>query len=265
MDEATELIPLRYAGRGKWAALRELSGWVEDSVRGVSTRNALSLVDWLLVAAPGAAVTPGSAMSLTASERDCILAAVYAQAYGPQVESAATCDACGSRFDVDFVLGELMDSMATGAGGTRYEVDASGVVAAEGARFRLPTGEDECAVMGLEPATAVRALLERCLIEGDPERHLTLVQEAMEQAAPVLDVDLQASCPECGATQALHFDLQHYLLSALLREQHRLAVEVHKIARAYGWSYSEIMAMRRSQRRRVVALIDGERSAWWTG
>lgn len=139
----------------------------------------------------------------------------------------------------------------------------------DGRRFRLPTGEDEYTVLSLPPAEAEEGLLQRCLIEeGDvsegADSNLT-VQAAMETLAPLVDLDLDARCPECGTEQSVHFDIQHYLLSALCQERHQLAVEVHRLASVYGWNLNEILDLSRSQRRALVELIESERSSYLQG
>jgi hypothetical protein len=69
---------------------------------------------------------------------------------------------------------------------------------------------------------------------------------------------LVAACPECENVQTVQFDIQSYLLGALTGERSRLLAEVHRIARAYSWSLDEILALKRSDRRRLVELIEND-------
>ena len=105
-------------------------------------------------------------------------------------------------------------------------------------------------------------LLNRCQVEGPPiegdEEAGAVVQEAMATTAPILKKDLTAVCPECATQQNFNFDVQYYLLSALLAERSRLTLEVHCLATAYGWSLSEILGLPRSQRRRLVELVNSQ-------
>jgi hypothetical protein len=128
----------------------------------------------------------------------------------------------------------------------------------DGRRFRLPTGEDEYAVWHLPPGEAEKSLLARCIVEGDPTEETEVVQAAMWEAAPLLDLELEARCPECGEVQPIHFDLQSHLLSALLSERQQLTREVHRLATTYRWSRPDILALARSQRRALVALIEAD-------
>ncbi len=81
----------------------------------------------------------------------------------------------------------------------------------------------------------------------------------MAEVGPILDLDLEATCPECGARQAIHFDICAHLLGALASERLWLAHEVHTIASAYGWSLAEILGLPREDRRVYVRLIEAHR------
>jgi hypothetical protein len=208
------------------ALLREPNGFDEADVEGTDLPSALRLIDRLLVARPGA-LAPGAASSLRAADRDLLLARVYARAFGWRVEATASCAACGEPYDVDFSLEELAASALA-------EVPAGG-----------PTGEDvRAALAAPDPAAELRR---RCAPQGD---------EAIAEAGRGLDVDLAAACPECGAAGTVRFDVQSYLLGALLRERPRLLRELHALARAYRWSHDEIMGLPRSRRRALAGLVE---------
>lgn len=266
-------VRLHFVPGGGWACLREISGVEEQAVEGAATVDAIRLLNGLLVATAGA-LDPGSASMLTAADRDRLLAAVYLRTYGPRVDGTVRCLRCEAPFDLDFSLAELQAMMraagkaAEGQAGSTPETGPDPLPdgnfrLASGRRFRLPTGEDECRVAGLPPEEAEEALLRRCLMgdgsgaDGEAEE----VEAAMEAAAPILDLDLDARCPECGAEQRVHFDLQHYLLKALYSERSQLAWEIHRLAAAYGWSLSEILGLPRSQRRSLVNLAEAESPA----
>jgi hypothetical protein len=212
-----------------------------------------------LVDDPGTTLKPGAAATLTPADRDRLLAAVYARTYQERITGTTTCQNCNNLFDMDFNLSALLatlqpedePALAKKNGQGTYELP-------DGRHFRLPTGEDEFAVRHLSAEEAARELLRRCVIKGDPTADPATVQAAMKAVAPVLDLELDAQCPECEASQTIHFDIQSYLLSALKAEQPRLAQEVHRVATAYGWGLNEILGLARSQRRAYVTLIEAE-------
>jgi hypothetical protein len=253
-----DYVPLDFYAQVNWVGIRELCGRDEQAVAGTDTMSAVKLIDSVLVSVPDRA-EPLSAIKMVAADRDKVLTAVYMRAYKPTVEATVGCSQCGSPFDLDFSLKELQASLSVNRcphGASRQ--DDGTFLLPSGYRFRLPTGEDELTAIGLSSAEAARTLLERCLLEGDPGSSGELVQSAMAGVAPIFETELNAPCPECGAEESIHFDIQSFLLTALEREKNRLAWEVHRLASAYGWSLGEILSLSRSVRRTYVALVERE-------
>lgn len=265
-------LPLTFTRPGGWVCLRELCGRAEGVVEGTSTADALRLLDQLLVDLPGASLGPGQAARLTAPDRDRLLAWVYGAHFGFRVESTLRCGSCGEPFDLDFDLGALLDSLE----GAQASAVAQGSFALpDGRRFRLPTGEDEIAVASLAPERAEVELARRCgLAEpageagaedeeppSPPEGLLAALEAHLAAHAPLVDCELEATCPECDAGQTVHFDIQHYLLSALSRERRKLSAEIHRLASSYGWGLDDILSLPRSRRRELVELVEAELAA----
>jgi len=249
-------ISLRFARDFASVGVRELTGLDEQFVRGTDTATAIGLLDQVVEARPASG---WRAALLTASDRDRLLAAVYRATYGPRVDTTVNCGRCGAPFDLSFSLDDLMDSVYSAPESVGVEEVQDGEWRVSGgARFRLPTGEDELAVAGLDPAKAASVLCERCVTDGAADE---AVEEAIETLAPVVDLDIQTACPECGVRQALHFDLQSYLLSSLEHERAQLLREVHRIAAAYRWSLREILSLPRSERRAFADLIESDAAA----
>jgi len=259
---SAEQASLGLTGDPSRIRLRELNGFDEQSIRGVDTVTAIGLLNRLLVNAPGYSAEELKAARLTASQRDRLLAAVYERTFGPRIDSTMRCRICGELFDLSFTIENLLAALSASASSSSAELRPDGTFRLpNGVRFRLPTGEDEMAIAGLSPVDAESALLGRCLIEPENSVNLEAVQKAMEEVAPILDLDLDAQCPECGGKQSVHFDVQYYLLRALEQERKQMAREVHRLAIAYGWSLNEILGLFRSQRRAFVELIDADISA----
>jgi len=245
-------VPLDDTGR-RWALLREPAGADEVGVSAPTTPEAVRFLDGLLVAVAGTVAPPGSADRLTVVDRDLLLAAVYELGWGARVGGVVTCSACGSPFDVEFRLTELAQHVREGSTG-----GADGVHELPGgARFRLPTGQDEAAVAHLDGEDAEQALLRRCLLAGDPVTDRPAVEAALAEVGSGMDLDLAATCPECGHGGQVRFGIQDYLLSAVRADRVGLTVEVHRLALAYRWSLGEILGLPRSIRRAFVALLDG--------
>lgn len=240
------------------ACLRELCGRDEGTVRGTSSAAAVDLLGRLLVDLPGTSVTPADLADLAVCDRDRLLAAIHRATFGDRIETRAPCDACGVPFELAFSLDALEADLAARAAETPPDPDGVRRLP-DGRRFRLPTLADERAITGLAPDLAVRTLTARCLLDGEPDDPSATLT-AIERAGPLLDLELSAACPACQVERPVHFDIQSFFLTALLREVPGLAREVHRIAVAYGWSLTEILDLPRTQRRIYVELIDAERT-----
>lgn len=266
-----ERVRLAFAGEPEWVWLGEPTGRSELAVTGTGTAEALRLLDALLAAPAGGGATGGAAggavsgapaaASLAAPDRDRLLAGVYVACYGPKVATTVDCGSCGEPFDLDFELPELVAALTP-------EEPPAELRLTDGRRFRLPTGEDECAVAGLDPERAARELARRCLAadagaipDVDEGGAAEALAGRLAEVAPLIDLELEGRCPECGAAQPVHFDLQHYLLAALAAERDRLLGEVHRLAAAYGWSLGEILDLPRRHRRTLVELIEADAAA----
>jgi len=253
-------VSLRFVPGQPRVRLRELTSAEERSVAGTTTDDALFLLDALVFAPPGEPAPP-RAHDLVASDRDRLLVAIYRRNFGDKIENTLTCELCDHPFDIDFSLGGLAMSLET-PGSTRVRpLGQNQFETAEGLRFRLPTGRDERAIAALPASEAENALL-RCCTVGDAmapaPAEAAGLQELLAEVAPLIDLDLDARCPECGRTHSLQFDIQSYLLGALLGERRRLAQEMHLIAIAYGWGLQEILSLGRHERRQFVELISNE-------
>jgi hypothetical protein len=253
---------LEHGSAPGWAWLRSLTGDDEERVDDTGSESAIHLIDRLLVEAPDAAAVPGGAADLAVPDRDRLMAALHRAEFGSRIEATLRCTDCDRPFDLDFSLADLEGSLPAAPDEPQAEREAGGVYRMpDGRRFRLPRGSDERAAAAAPPGTAERELIRRCMIEGSAGDDVAGLSDAMRAVGPVLDLDVGAACPECGAEQTVRFDLQHYLLRRILNESRQRAREIHRIAWAYGWSLDEILRLSRSRRRTYVELIEREMAA----
>ena len=82
--------------------------------------------------------------------------------------------------------------------------------------------------------------------------------EAMERVGAGVDMDLQLQCADCGHAHEARFQMQDYLLGALMADWRALVEDIHRIALAYRWSLGEILALPIRRRRAFVALLSGD-------
>lgn len=250
-----ETIPLRFAGDGTIARVRELTGRDEFSVLGTNTANAIDLLTGLID-------SPPSVMDLVAADRDRLLAAVYKRAFGDRIESTLTCNECSQPFDLDFSLNSVIASITESSNERAWTRLADGrFEAANGFSFRLPTGRDELEAIGRTTQEVESMLLRRCTEGHEWPEGKVAFEELLDEVAPIIDLELVAKCPECRHVQKVQFDIQTYLLGALVGERRRLLADINCIARAYSWSLDQILSLSRSDRRLLVELIENEYAA----
>ncbi len=252
-------VPLRFTPASDRVYLRDFVGSDEMAVDMPGTLGALNLLDRLIVDMPGVNGTPVSAKDIATADRDRILVVIYKKLYGDQIESSIPCVGCTSLFDIGFSLGDLITHLDSSNGSAFGKGEEKGVFKMENdVSFRLPTGEDEYLTLGLAPHEAEKVLMRRCLMDSAPDAEMAGLQQALQQVAPLVATELSATCPECSLEQTVHFDIQSFLLSSLSNERKSLTAEVHRLARAYGWSHQEIMELPRNLRRQYVALVMAE-------
>lgn len=243
-------IPLWLTPGVEGVYLRSLCGTDEMSIQNTGTQNLVNLLESLIQPSTSGSKVP--ATKIVTADRDRLLALLYISMYGYKVESTVSCLECRQKFDLDFSLIELLDhyqpSPVTALESGKYELEP-------GISFRLPTGEDELLIDGYRGAEAEKKLLERCLLEGNAETDNEKIQVKMAELAPVLSMEMQAVCPECGQQQQVQFDMQSFFLAKLKQEKNVLVQEVHNIASQYHWSHQEILNLPRQVRKQYAALI----------
>ena len=243
--------------------LREPCAWDELLAENAGSAQVTELIASLLVGGTSAWLSREEVGRLSLSDRDRIVAALHTHCFGDRVESVVTCRACQEPFEIGLSLAELVESLSSPAAAVGIEAadEAGHYLLASGARFRLPTIEDELEVTTLPVADAARALLARCGVSLESEVEQSGVERAMESIAPVVDLDIPVTCAHCAAEQAVHFEMVSFFLSTLARERPILLREIHRIASAYHWSSHEIMSLPRSLRRAHVALVEVDRGS----
>ena len=66
---------------------------------------------------------------------------------------------------------------------------------------------------------------------------------ALSAADPLADVQLAVTCGECGRHWDTTFDIASFLWTEICAAVERLLGDVHVLARAYGWSEAEVLAV----------------------
>lgn len=192
----------------------------------------------------GEPATPGAVRDLAVGDRQFLARQLSVHLGHDPVWLTAVCRECGESFDFQVRQADLPVKEA----GEGFPCARVG-----GLRLRVPTGADQEEIAGLPDERAVRALFERCRLEGDGDP--AAAEAALEAVAPEVSLAALAGCPACGAGNEVAVD--PYL--GLPRDGDELFEEVHRLASSYHWSQAEILSLPRARRQRYLRLIDRSR------
>jgi hypothetical protein len=250
----------RCLGQGE---LRPLSGHEEDWLarhRGLPSAVVVTrLLESCLVTVGGGSVTDGLVRQLLVGDRDYLLLALRRMTLGDRFQGVLQCPACDAKMDITFDAADIRVEPRPQTA-TSYTIEAP---SADGSsrtiRFRLPTGGDQEAVLGLDPLGAVEALIQRCIVD-DGGVPLSVdegqaVIEAMDRLAPQLDIELDLTCPECAHVFLAPFDATTFFLHEMAINGAQLLRETHALALSYHWSEADILSLDRERRRAYLGLL----------
>lgn len=244
--------------------LRPLSGREEEWLaRHSDVANAVAVTHVLgacLVRADGEAPPAELARRLLAGDRDYLILQLRRLTVGDRIDAVLTCPACPAKMDVTFDAGAIpVEPRPQNTASYTLRLPEPGS-SDRAVRFRLPTGADQEAVLGVDGPAAVDALLDRCIVDdggvGLAPEERRAVTEAMDELSPQLEIELDLTCPECGHAFLAPFDATSYFLCEMRVSGRQLLREVHALAFYYHWSEADILGLTRDRRRAYLELLN---------
>ena len=217
----------------------------------------------MLLAAACPESRPEDMAGLSIGRRDARLLSLRERLFGPHLASIGVCPACGEQLELGFEVTDiLIETEEEPPSRLTLEMDGYEIL------FRLPDTSDLAALeMTGASRQAIRSLmLNRCLsearyngkeqkVEELPTAIVDEVTERMSVADPQADVKLSLDCPSCGNRWLAPFDILSFLWSEIETWARRLLREVHLLARAYGWSEADILAMSALRRQTYLEML----------
>lgn len=192
---------------------------------------------------------------------------------GPQLTATAGCPACADVVEFDLDVRELR----TAADGVRGDADASELgaqrqveVDARDGRvtltWRPPTPTDLVEVA--RAADPAAELTRRCVrvTTGAPGtvdpvtldlRVLADIEQAMAAADPLAEVVVAVTCPACDTTFPADVDLAAFVWAEVEAGARKVLDDVDLLARTYGWSEPDVLALSETRRAAYVGLASG--------
>ncbi len=184
---------------------------------------------------------------------------------GRPLDATAACPACGERveFDADAETLAAMADDAVASGPDRLELEGFRV------RWRPPDSEDVIAASTAGSADeAERVLLRRCISvasgpdsdvdpEGLPRSVRDAVSRAMAEADPLAEIVISLTCPACSTPFDADLDVAGFVWTELQGRARRLLREVAVLARAFGWTEGQVLALPERRRTAYLDLVRG--------
>ncbi len=198
-------------------------------------------------------LSAGQVAALSVGQRNSRLLAVRERTLGGQLDGFAHCPQCGGQLE----FGVETEAIRR----PEPSVQEFGLTSGEYTlHCRLPNSNDLAAlVMAEDTGVARRRLIERCvqsaecsgasvLVEALPETLLVELANAVREHDPQADMRFLLDCPACGHEWSVSFDVAAFFWTELGDRAKRLMIDVHTLARAYGWREAEILTMSAASR-----------------
>lgn len=181
--------------------------------------------------------------------------------FGPVLAGYTDCPHCGERLEIELDAHALQDETPL--------PPAPDYQGRDGLRFRLPRCRDLIAITDAADAdSAARELLARCCLDT-PDANgaaMTLAHneaqafEEIDQGLAALAADrslqLALACAVCGNDWQTTFDPGAFLWEEIHARATALLDEVHELARAYGWSEKQILALGDARRAAYLSRVN---------
>jgi len=192
---------------------------------------------------------------LPLGQRNAALLRLRQSTFGPEVRVYVDCPECTARME----MAMQTDMFLPPAG----KETAIGELDTDGFRFRLPTSRDLAALRhNANEESAALQLLERCCVarpdDASPSSFqglLEKIEAGLESLDPCADITLFLTCVTCEHAWATRFDIAAVLWDEVDARAGALLGSVHTLARAYGWSEREILALGEQRRSAYLDMV----------
>lgn len=184
---------------------------------------------------------------------------VHGDTFGSRVDAVVTCPRCG----------ELLEAAlpAEPPGGTE-QPRPEAVVLHEREVFgwlvRAPTTRD-LLIAAQDPERAAETLRDRCVRRADGADPATARAEISSEVTAAIDAAAEelagvaamvglVTCPACGASADVAFDVGALLWERIAAAVPDVLADVAALARAFGWTESDVLALPAARRRAYLEL-----------
>jgi hypothetical protein len=178
--------------------------------------------------------------------REAALLAVYAEHFGVRLDGLARCPRCTVDVEMNVPVAKLTSAMPDP---TPVEPLVSGELTVA---WRLPHDDDLAACAGAPDGATL--LLQRCAPSCPPSLRAELAAR-IAAADPYADITFELVCPACAHAWEAALAVAEFVWARLRSHAQRLLREVDELARAYGWSEPQILALSQQRRDSYLELV----------
>ncbi len=198
--------------------------------------------------------------SLPIGERDARMFRLREWLFGNRMFQTATCPACSEKIEWETLSGDIQIHPGTASpriielSRNSYEV-----------KFRLVNSADIVNLIKnkIPPEQSANYLLQHCILEVKksggliskenlPAEIAETIEEEMSVRDPQADVQLNLGCPACHHQWQTGFNIMSFFWAEINHWAQKIMQEIFVLARFFGWSEQDILAM--SPRRRQLYL-----------
>ena len=249
---------------GPWRA-RLLGSVAADIDITVDLANRATTVTSLLAAcisdAQGRPLAPDEAWDWTLNQRLQALIAMRLATEDPVLALQSPCARCGEAMAIGLDL-RVLGAQPMPPRFIWHDDDGTELT------LRLPTGRDlqswtESGVPshGQLAMSLIETVADMPLEPSTLAALLPKLDDALQVQDPLTALQLQTSCPACGHDNAISCDLEAHLLDGFARDQAGLLDDVMRLASAFHWSESEILALPRWRRAHYLRQLQRQQEA----
>jgi len=182
---------------------------------------------------------------------------------GDTIDAIASCPGCGERIEFGTNVAALV-AMAPSAPPTEANIlDVDDIRVTWRA---LDSDDIAVAAASATAGEAERVLLERSVLTATgpggmiapsrlPDAIRAAVSRAMTAADPLAEVVIAMTCPACERAFDADIDVAGFVWAELNARARRILREVAILARAFGWTEGEVLALAEARRAAYLALV----------
>jgi hypothetical protein len=198
--------------------------------------------------------------------RNSALAEFHCACFGRNLQGRICCPQCAEKLEFQIDGQALLNKEAAphprSVSPQRGEGRSAGAsVVVKGHPFRLPTTRDLARVVQeTDTRLAAIQLIESCRTDAGEtaawlDEDVEEIGEKMASADPMAEIRLAFDCAKCGHQWDESLDIVAFVWMQIEARAKRLLMEVHTLARVYGWTERETLSLSETRRRLYLEMV----------